>query len=136
MCERLSGVVEVSRSVTTIGNAAFYRCLKITEFSLGENINSIGDEAFSSCRSLVKLRIATKTPPEVYSRTFNDIFIEKFKVDVPADAVSDYQSADYLKYYIFISENQNTGILKNNYETETAVYPNPTQGRLFINGMD
>lgn len=45
------------RSVTTIGNSAFYLCRKLTDVTIPEDLISIGGNAFAWCDSLTHITI-------------------------------------------------------------------------------
>lgn len=47
----------VEYSVTSIGNAAFWECNKLTSITIPNNVTSIGESAFSSCTSLTSISI-------------------------------------------------------------------------------
>ena len=43
--------------MTSIGDRAFSRCKSLTSISIPDGVTSIGDEAFSSCESLTRISI-------------------------------------------------------------------------------
>ena len=56
-CKSLESVI-IPSSVKEIGNYAFQRCPKLKSVKIiGNNLNSIGENAFSSCSSLVELEL-------------------------------------------------------------------------------
>ena len=63
--------VSVPASVATIGNRAFYRCEKLTSFSIPENnaLTSIGEYAFAECISLTNLTLGVSKQGEEYLST-------------------------------------------------------------------
>ena len=47
-------------SVTSIGNAAFYKCSSLTSVTIGNSVTSIGNYAFADCSSLTSVTIGPK----------------------------------------------------------------------------
>mgnify|MGYP000500203214 CR=1 FL=1 len=45
------------KSVTSIGEYAFYKCTSLTEITIPDSVTSIGDGAFSGCTSLTEITI-------------------------------------------------------------------------------
>lgn len=52
-----------SKSLTTIGNYAFYQCTNLDTLSIGDNVTLIGQNAFRQCTSLTYVEL----PPKIYS---------------------------------------------------------------------
>ena len=55
-CTSLTSIA-IPDSVTSIGNEAFYICRSLTSITIGNGVTSIGDAAFYSCRSLTSITI-------------------------------------------------------------------------------
>ena len=49
--------IEITSSVTSIGNSAFYGCSKLTSIEIPNSVTSIGDSAFCFCSSLTSIEI-------------------------------------------------------------------------------
>ena len=48
----------IPKSVTSIGNSAFYGCTSLTSVSIPDSVTSIGDDAFARCKSLRSVEIS------------------------------------------------------------------------------
>ena len=48
--------------VTSIGDNAFYECLRLTSVTIPNSVTSIGDEAFYGCNSLNSISVDTNNP--------------------------------------------------------------------------
>jgi hypothetical protein len=105
----------IPSSVTSIGNAAFYGCIFVSDIEIPSTVISIEYDAFFNCNSLTSIKIPSSVkeiydyafaycyslkavtslnivPPTLYSGVFEDSPIET--VYVPTEAVSAYQSAE------------------------------------------
>ena len=51
--------VNLSNSVTSIGNCAFYKCVNLTNIIIPDSVTSIGFMAFSSCDNLTSINISS-----------------------------------------------------------------------------
>ena len=49
--------LEIGKSVTSIGNMAFYGCSGLTSVTISNSVTSIGDSAFDGCRGLTNVTI-------------------------------------------------------------------------------
>lgn len=49
--------VEMSNTITSIGESSFYGCTQLTEIKLSDNIVTIGKQAFYNCKVLVGIKI-------------------------------------------------------------------------------
>jgi len=58
-CNYISSItsVELTSGVTTIGNYAFYYCLKLTNITIPDSVTSIGHYAFAHCYELTSITI-------------------------------------------------------------------------------
>ena len=49
--------ITIPDSVTSIGNYAFFNCLKLTSITIPDSVTSIGTSAFHNCNSLISITI-------------------------------------------------------------------------------
>jgi hypothetical protein len=52
----INGII-LPKSLTSIGNDAFYRCSGLTSVTIPDGVTSIGDRAFADCKSLTSVTI-------------------------------------------------------------------------------
>jgi hypothetical protein len=52
--------VNIPRSVKTISENGFYRCMSLKELTIPESVTTIGEKAFFECRNLKKLTLPSK----------------------------------------------------------------------------
>ena len=86
--------VTFSEGIKTIGEYAFYRCVKITSISLPDSIVTIGERAFSNCTGLTEITI-----PENVERIEINAFSNCYKVHTIHYNAKNAQSS-----YPFISD--------------------------------
>jgi hypothetical protein len=103
-CSGLSGSLTIPSMVTSIGASAFHDCAKITELSVGKNLTNIGDNALKGCNSLAKISVDRIIPPTVYSNTFTGVSVESCFINVPANSMNNYQTANYWSAFILYTE--------------------------------
>ncbi|MGN0236086.1 MAG: leucine-rich repeat protein [Paludibacteraceae bacterium] len=61
----------IPKSVTKIGNYAFYYCSELTSLTIPNSVTSIGDSAFGGCSGLTSITLP-KTLKEIGSNVFRD----------------------------------------------------------------
>ena len=71
--EGLTGTLTLPSSVTTIEEAAFDSCRRLTGIVLDENMETIGEGAFQGCEELTSITSLAMTAPSIQSSTFNNI---------------------------------------------------------------
>ena len=79
-CSNLTGIAIGDTNINdptsapdiTIGYRAFYNCTRLAEVSLGQNVKSIGSEAFSCCQNLKIIHCYSVYAPSVSNDTFGD----------------------------------------------------------------
>ena len=74
--------------MTSIGEFAFYQCSRLTSVTIGNNVESIGDGAFSRCNSLI-IRSLAKIPPILEST------IDAISLEVPLGSAIEYTKAKF-----------------------------------------
>ena len=65
-------------------------------------MKTIGEEAFSDCTALVKLRSKAMTPPVCGTQALDDINKWNCELYVPGVSISAYQAADQWKEFFFM----------------------------------
>ena len=79
-------------SVTTIGNYAFSYCRSLTSITISNGVTTIGGDAFYECSSLKKVYCKAVTPPAGGSWMFYGNASGR-KIYVPTESVEAYKSA-------------------------------------------
>ncbi len=92
-CNKLTSIT-IPNSVTSIGPGVFNGCSKLTSITIPDSVTSIGNYTFYYCSNLTSVYCKPKTPPTIYSSTFNDC-----KIYVPSESVDAYKVADEWKNY-------------------------------------
>ena len=93
-CSGLTSV-NIPNSVTSIGSGAFSNCSGLTSVSIGNGVTSIGDSAFENPNppyNTFSLYIYATTPPTLGNNVFR-VYINPFKIYVPAESVEAYKAA-------------------------------------------
>ena len=71
------------RVVSAVAGDAFYCSFNISDIRLPEGVTQIGEEAFSQCRALKSLHLATTTPPQCSAAAFDGLNLEMISLHVP-----------------------------------------------------
>ena len=87
------------QSKGTIGGNAFLNSKKLVLLTLGENIDSIGDAAFTSCSALDSIACMRTVPPTCGKDALKDVKKKTCRVSVPAGTLNDYKEADTWKEF-------------------------------------
>ena len=111
---------DVTYSVTSIGQMAFYNCYALTSVNIPNSVTSIGQMAFNSCSQLTKLIIPNSvtelgddvfctsltnitclatTPPTCVAGTFHSVKTST-PLDVPKGKVADYRADANWSYFM------------------------------------
>ena len=90
--------------MASIGDNALDDCYYIKEVVLGDNVTSIGKEAFKGCSGIKKISLMGTTPPAVGSNNFTNAHFINSTVYVPKGTLAKYQSADIWKDFCNIQE--------------------------------
>lgn len=94
-CSKLKTVtIEEGSLLETIDSQAFAWNPFLTGIVLPENVKSIGEQAFASCKSLARVIIKAKIPPSITSDIFSDA-PTTCVIEVPSEAVEAYKAAPY-----------------------------------------
>ena len=81
-------------SVTSIGDCAFSECRSLERITIPESVTSIGDFAFGYCSSLTAITCEATIPPTIEGSTFYNVE-KSIPVYVPAGSEEAYKSAEY-----------------------------------------
>ena len=95
--------ITIPSSVTSIGRYAFEGCSGLTSISIPSSVTSIGNYAFSDCSGLTSVTSLSTTPPTCGAGVFNNVSVGNITLEVPAESVSLYQSADTWKDFGIIT---------------------------------
>ena len=87
----------IPNSVTSIGNYAFLDCIGLTSVTIPNSVTSIGEAVFAGCSGLTRVTSLSTTPPTCGTNTFFNVSVGNITLEVPAESVSLYQSADTWK---------------------------------------
>ncbi len=96
--------VVIGNNVTTIGPNAFRICTSLTEITIPENITTIDNYAFYGCEYLVEINSMNPTPPTIKSNTFGNVDKNMCVLNVPIGSKEAYAQADYWSEFYNINE--------------------------------
>ena len=128
----------IPNSVTHIGESAFFQCEGLNgKLIIGESVSYIGDWAFRKCSHLMAAESLATTPPALGNDLGGMVFAE-FGVQtltVPCGYIEAYQNSSWydpigmVGFYEFIEDCTAVAEIES---VVTAVYPNPTYGKVRI----
>lgn len=140
-CFNATGDLTIPNSVETIGAGAFMQCSGLNgTLTIGESVKFIGDYAFRQCGGFTGAVSLATVPPELGNEPgWNCVVFEQFgcqTLTVPYGCAAAYQNSAWYDpmglngFYQFI-EAEPTSVSEVG-SLVSAVYPNPTQGRVRI----
>ena len=92
--------VTVGNNVNTIGNEAFGYNNRLASVTLGTGVTSIGANMFTECSNLAAIISKRTTPPTIQSNTFNtDIYNNVTLYVHTMAALNNYKAANYWKNF-------------------------------------
>jgi hypothetical protein len=137
-CFDLTGDLVIPNSVETIGESAFFQCEGLDgKLVIGESVSSIGDMAFRKC-SHISSAVSLATTPPVLGNDLGGMAFAEFGIQtltVPCGCVEAYQNSQWYDpiglngFYEFIED---CTAVSETDAVNTAVYPNPTYGKVSI----
>ena len=89
-CSSLTSI-EIPNSVTNIEDNAFQSCIGLTSVTIGKSVTSIGQFAFGGGRSLTSITFKGSTPPAFGYNVFNGIS-KSVLIYVPANSIEEYKN--------------------------------------------
>lgn len=90
---RLMGVVEFPEGLVSIGNEAFTNCRSLEGLVFPESLESIRNLAFNECYGIGSIVCKGELPPYIQSGAFNGVAKDNFTLEVPEPAIAQYQAA-------------------------------------------
>ena len=96
-CSALTQVT-IGNSVESIGNEAFWNCSALAQVTIGKGVESIGEYAFDYCSALAEMTVLATVPPMVGSLAFDGVSSD-IPVYVPAESLEAYKAADGWKEF-------------------------------------
>ena len=137
-CYDLAGNLTIPNSVQTIGASAFFDCQSLDgTLTIGESVSFIGDWAFRNCNS-VSVAVSLATTPPALGNEFGCMVFENFgspTLTVPCGCIEAYRNSSWYEPYGMNGFNEFiedcTAVSETN-AVGTAVYPNPTYGKVTI----
>ena len=137
-CYDLTGDLTIPNSVDTIDAGAFFYCEGFDgTLTIGESVTFIGDQAFRNCSGFTGAVTLATTPP-VLGDDFGGLTFELFGYPilvVPCGCVEAYQNSNWYEPYGLNGFNEfieDCSAVSEANAIGTAVYPNPTNGKVRI----
>ena len=141
-CFDLTGDLVIPNSVETIGESAFFQCEGLDgKLVIGESVSYIGDMAFRKC-SHISSAVSLATIPPALGNDLGGMAFAEFGIQtltVPCECVEAYQNSQWYDpiglngFYEFIED---CTAVSETDAAVTAVYPNPTYGKVRIEAED
>lgn len=121
----------IEDGVTSIGSYAFYSCGNVAGvLTIPNSVRSIGNRAFYYCNSLTSVSNRNVTPQIINVNVFSASTYTNATLYVSDQSVKDYGAATGWEEFSHIVPFTHTSI--NNTTAVTRVYPNPTDGMVYI----
>ena len=138
LCFDLTGDLVIPNSVTYIGESAFFQCEGLNgKLVIGESVSYIGDWAFRKC-SHISDAVSLATIPATLGNDLGGMVFAEFGIPVltvPCGCIDAYQNSAWydpigmVGFYEFVEDCSAVSEVE---PIVTAVYPNPTCGKVRI----
>ena len=142
LCFDLTGDLVIPNSVTYIGESAFFQCEGLDgKLILGESVSYIGDWAFRKC-SHISEAVSLATTPATLGNELGGMVFAEFGIPVltvPCGCIEAYQNSAWydpfglVGFYEFVEDCTAIAEVE---PVVTAVYPNPTCGKVRIEAVN
>ena len=109
--------------------------ISLTTLIIGNNVSSIGYEAFLNCTGLTTITSQNPTPPTTSYNCFYGINKTTCTVNVPQGSKCAYKEANFWKEFININDGTNSSCsngIDNAVANQLQIYPNPAKDEIFI----
>ena len=90
---RLMGVLDIPEEVESVGENAFSNCRMLEGIIFPESMETIRQGAFNECYGINSIRCKGTMPAHIESGAFDGIAKDNFTLEVPESAISQYQAA-------------------------------------------
>lgn len=99
--------VKLPDSVTKIGESAFFDCFRLKSMDISESVTEIGSTAFCGCDNLTEINSKNPTPPSIKNDTFSNY---DATIYVPVGSKAEYQAHPVWKNFYKIEEKEFAGV--------------------------
>lgn len=114
---RMTGVVEIPKEITSIPEGLFNGCTQLEGVVLNKNIESIKSSAFYCCYQLNSIVSHAQTPPTVSGGAFDGVAKDNFAVEVPEESVNSYRYVTGWNEFKRITANRDFSISRSLFRT-------------------
>lgn len=90
---RLMGILDIPQEVESIGESAFSNCKMLEGIIFPESMETIRQGAFNECYGINSIICKGTMPAHIESGAFNGVAKDNFTLEVPESAISQYQAA-------------------------------------------
>ena len=116
-CWRLSGIVEMPRSIVAIPSDLFSNCTGLEGVKLHKDVEVIGSYAFGNCYGIYSIVCEAKNPPTIEASSFNGVGKDNLTLEVPEASVNLYRNADNWNEFRRIAAHRDFSISRNLFRT-------------------